>query len=121
MPLLGVHRADGLAGTAVFAGIYVWGESYLPAAFGQVISAVGCAAGAFVAWFTGRRKRFGVRPEIIPLRLVLLVSAVPTGMSLWAEIGELFSVGEELRAVAAAPLGASVAWETSLVIRGELA
>ena len=81
----------------------------------------GGAAGAFVAWFTGRRKRCGIRPEIIPLRLVLLVSAVPTGMSLWAEIGALFLAGEELRAVAAAPLGASVVWGTSLVIRGEVA
>ena len=82
---------------------------------------LGGAVGTLLA--SVRRRKDGRRARVTTpaLRWVLLGAAIPTVVSVMAEFGGWLPSGRELRAVAALPLGATVTWVASLVIRGELA
>ena len=73
-------------------------------------------------WDTEREGHRGITEKWLPaLRMIILVAAVPTGVTWLGEaVGWLPFTGG-VRAVAAVPLGVAVTWVVSLVIRGELA
>ena len=136
VPFLLAHTEEERVLTAVSAGTYIFAgvichqlpeRSFRPWGVQMPVCArcaglyFGGAVGALVAGITRRRDSARNRVEMLSLRWVLLASALPTGMSFVAELGGWVPVGEELRAVASVPLGATVTWVASLVIRGELA
>ncbi len=84
---------------------------YLAAPFGVLV-----AAGTRGRLRVGRRE--GRRTW--PARTLLLWAAVPTLVSLFVEFVAGLPVGSALRAAAAAPLGAAVAWIAAAWLAGDL-
>jgi uncharacterized membrane protein len=95
------ERSFAVAGTplpvcARCAGLYVAG-----------------AFGALLAWGPGRRRRASHD------RLVLLVCAIPTGVTWVLEAAGLMGFSNESRALAALPLGAAAGWMFVRALRAE--
>ena len=80
----------------------------------------GGALGVLVPLRARCYRRSDRRHTLTRWREVMLVAAVPTGLTMLGELGGVLPSSGELRAVAAVPLGVAVTWVASLVIRGEL-
>ena len=133
VPFLLASETSGRAVAVVSAGTYLVGSALchqrpdrsfrlwdvqMPVCARCVGLYLGAVAGAVLA---GIRRRGTVRMASAALRVMLLAAAMPTGMTWLGEAVGWMPFADEVRAVAAVPLGAAVTWVASLVIRGELA
>ncbi len=133
VPFLLAHETGGRAVTVASAGTFLAGSlichqrpdrSFRRGGVQMPVCArcsglyLGAVVGALLA---GVRRRGIAQRASAAVRLMVLVAAVPTGMTWLGEAVGWLSVADGVRAAAAVPLGAAVTWVVSLVIRGELA
>ncbi|MDP7691330.1 MAG: DUF2085 domain-containing protein [Vicinamibacterales bacterium] len=139
VPFLLAHETQARAVTVASAGTYLvgslichqrpdrsfrpWGVQ-MPVCTRCVGLYLGAAVGVVLAGARKTRSSTGGETARIgrpALRTMVLVAAVPTGVTWLGEVVGWLSVTGGVRAVAAVPLGVAVTWVASLVIRGELA
>ncbi len=134
VPFALAHESGGRAATVVSAGTYLMGsiichqrpdrsfrlwDVQMPVCARCAGLYAGAVLGAIVAG--AGRVRSGPARAAAALRSIVVGAGLPTGITLAVETLGVLPVGGGVRALAAIPLGAAVAWVASLVIRGELA